>query len=347
MISIMNTNIKLENIGFYTLSNERAKNASESSQMKRCELILLEACNFKCPYCRGLDHSIYGDRKAKQLSFDEVKKVIDLWCQPVPLENIRFSGGEPTLHKNIVEIVQYAKSKGIKRIAISTNGSNKIELYQKLVDAGVNDFSISLDACCADDGDKMAGNIEGAWDVVIKNIEAISEMTYVTVGIVLTPDNVQRTVDTVLFADKLGVSDIRIISAAQWDRKLEGLEAIPQDVLDRHPILKYRVENFGCGNNVRGMRDTDSPKCGLVLDDSIVAGDFVFPCVIYMREKGLPICKVSRHMREKRVDWYRNHNTFNDPICRKNCLDICRGYNNTFRDLNPMAVDEYKKSNKN
>jgi len=151
----MNTNIKLENIGFYTLSDDRAKNASESSQMKRCELILLEACNFKCPYCRGLDHSIYGDRKAKQLSFDEVKKVIDLWCQPVPLENIRFSGGEPTLHKNIVEIVQYAKSKGIKRIAISTNGSNKIELYQKLVDAGVNDFSISLDACCADDGDKL------------------------------------------------------------------------------------------------------------------------------------------------------------------------------------------------
>ena len=340
MINIMNTDIKLENIGFYTLSNERAKNASDSSQMKRCELILLEACNFKCPYCRGLDASIYGDRRIKQLALDEVKRVIDLWCQPIPLENIRFSGGEPTLHKNIVEIVEYAKLKGIKRIAISTNGSNKIELYRKLVAAGVNDFSISLDACCADDGDKMAGNIKGAWGVVIKNIEEISKMTYVTVGIVLTPENVQRTVDTVLFADKLGVSDIRIISAAQWDKPLEGLDAIPQAVLDRHPILKYRVQNFGGGNNVRGMRDTDSPKCGLVLDDSVIAGNFHFPCVIYMREKGNPVGLVNDNMRADRKKWFESHDCYEDSICRKNCLDACISYNNKFRDINPNFINK-------
>ena len=163
----------LKEIGFYTLSDERAKNTSEVSQMKRCEMIITEYCNFTCPYCRGLKDEIYGDRRIKQLSLAEIKRNIDLWCMNVPLENIRFSGGEPTLHKNIVNIVAYSKDRGIKRIAISTNGSNKIELYHKLIEAGVNDFSISLDACCAEDGDKMAGNKKGSWDRVVKNIEAI------------------------------------------------------------------------------------------------------------------------------------------------------------------------------
>src|ERR1035437_1196376 len=119
-------------IGFYTLSDERVKNVSDVSQMKRCEMIITEYCNFKCPYCRGLKDEIYGERVIKQLSLDEIKRNIDLWCLNEPLENIRFSGGEPTLHKNIVEVVAYAKEKGIKRIAISTNGSNKIELYRTL-----------------------------------------------------------------------------------------------------------------------------------------------------------------------------------------------------------------------
>jgi cyclic pyranopterin phosphate synthase len=205
----------LKNIGFYSLSDERAKNSSETSQMKRCEMIITEYCNFKCPYCRGLKDWIYGDRKLKMLSLEEVKRNIDFWCEPLPLENIRFSGGEPTLHPNIVEIVSYAKSKGINRIAISTNGSNKSSLYFKLVEAGCNDFSISLDACCADDGDKMSGGVVGSFDKVIENIRYISKLTYVTVGVVLTKDNVQRTIDTIKFADSLGVSDIRIISASQ------------------------------------------------------------------------------------------------------------------------------------
>jgi uncharacterized protein YutD len=45
--------MKLEEIGFYSLSDQRAKEASCTSQMKRCEMIITEECNFKCPYCRG------------------------------------------------------------------------------------------------------------------------------------------------------------------------------------------------------------------------------------------------------------------------------------------------------
>jgi molybdenum cofactor biosynthesis enzyme MoaA len=94
-------NIKLEDIGFYSLSDERALNASFTSQMKRCEMIINEACNFSCEYCRGLDSRVFGNRKMKEMSLYEMKEVIDIWCKDTPLENIRFSGGEPTHHRNL------------------------------------------------------------------------------------------------------------------------------------------------------------------------------------------------------------------------------------------------------
>lgn len=329
---------KLENIGFYTLSDARAASSSISSQMKRAELIITEACNFSCPYCRGLDASIYGDRRVKQLSFDEIKQNIDYWCQNEPLENIRFSGGEPTLHKDIIEIVAYAKYKGIKRIAISSNGSSKWELYKKLIDAGCNDFSISLDACCSSTGDKMAGGVYGAWQKVVENIKLISEHTYVTVGVVLTPDNIAETIKTIELAHSLGVADIRIISAAQWNERIDEFKSIPKDFLDKHPILKYRMENFCNGKDIRGIAETDSHKCGLVLDDACIAGRYQFPCIIYMRERGNPISIMDSNWRLKRFEWYKTHNTYEDPICRKNCLDVCRDFNAKFRDTNPCAI---------
>ena len=324
---------RLEQIGFYSLSDKRTQNSSASSQMKRCELIITEYCNFKCPYCRGLKPEIYSNRTSKRLSFVEIKTIIDLWCQDEPLENIRFSGGEPTLHNDIKKIVSYAKEKGIKRIAISTNGSNKIELYRELIELGCNDFSISLDACCAKDGDVMAGNIDGAFEKVVENIKEISKLTYVTVGIVLTPETVEKTIDVIKFADSLGVSDIRVISSAQWDEPIEALKQVPKELLDKYPILKYRVERFIKGENVRGMKESDSPKCALALDDSVVAGDYHFPCVIYMREQGSAIGKTSPLMRKERAKWFEEHNCFEDEICKKNCLDVCIAYNNKYADL--------------
>ena len=322
---------KLEEIGFYSLSDERAKNSSLTSQMKRCEMIITEYCNFKCPYCRGLKDYIYGDRKLKQLSLDEIKQNIDYWCENEPLENIRFSGGEPTLHPNIRKIIKYSKEKGIKRIAISTNGSNKLELYKELIELGVNDYSISLDACCAEDGYKMAGDVKGSWDIVIKNIEELSKLTYVSVGVVLNEINIDKTIDTIKFADSLGVSDIRIISSAQFNQPIPRLNEVPDYIINKYPILKYRINHFANGINVRGIKETDSNRCGLMLDDSIIAGDYVFNCVIHMREGGKPICKVGPNMRKERYEFMKTFDTYNDPICKGNCLDVCRDYNNKYK----------------
>jgi molybdenum cofactor biosynthesis enzyme MoaA len=318
--------LSLNNIGFYTLDDNRCKNASVSSRLMRCELILTDACTFKCPYCRGLKKELTGT-----MPLEKAKNIIDIWAKD-NLKNIRLSGGEPTVYKDIIELVEYIKFKEIERIAISTNGYADFELYQKLINTGVNDFSISLDACCASFGDMMSGGVNGSWNKVIDNIQKLSQLAYTTVGVVVTDETVNQLPETVDFASSLGVSDIRIISAAQYNEILDSAKNIKKSVYEKYPILKYRINNLKNGRNVRGIQENDSDKCGLVLDDMAIAGDYHFPCIIYMREQGNPIGKISDNIRQERLEWMKNHNTHTDQICQKNCLDVCIDYNNKFRD---------------
>lgn len=319
--------MKLEDIGFYTLEDERAKNSCTSSPLWRNELILTSRCNFKCPYCRGL--RMEG---SKDLSLEKAKSIIDFWAEN-NIQNVRLSGGEPTVYPYLKDIIKYIKEKcvDIKHIAISTNGYADLSLYKELVELGVNDFSISLDACCSKIGDMMAGGIQGAWEKVVSNIEEISKLTYVTVGVVLTDENISELSETIEFAHNLGVADIRIISSAQWNNieRFRNLK-INKDILDKHPILKYRINNFNNGRNVRGINNTDFHKCALVLDDMVVKENYHYPCIIKMREGCEPIGKIDNNVRQQRYEYFKTHNVYEDPICKQNCLDVCIDYNNKY-----------------
>ena len=314
--------MKLEDIGFYTLSDDRAKNVSINSPLWRCELILTDKCNFKCPYCRGMRDDCTGS-----FSLKDATSVIDHWTDE-GLKNVRFSGGEPMLYPHLNHIVKRCKTRGVERIAISTNGSLSFDRYLKLIDNGVNDISISLDACCAAVGDKMSGGVKGAWERVVRNIEELSKVTYVTVGMVFTEDNIDDCKESVMFADSLGVSDIRVIPSAQYNKALSKLSSLDADILDKYPILKYRILNVLDGRHVRGIKKNDCHRCWLAMDDMAVAGGYHFPCIIYLREQGKPVGKISENIRAERKAWSESHNSYKDPICRKNCLDVCVDYNN-------------------
>lgn len=312
----------LATIGFYTLSDTRALHASETSDLSRCELLLTARCNFHCPYCRGIG--------GRDIPYEEAEELVRLWAAD-NLYAIRFSGGEPTLYRRLPDLVRLSRELGIRRIAVSSNGSSPWKKYEELMDAGVNDWSISLDACCAADGDAIAG-LPGSWDKVIANTKRLAALTYVTVGIVLTDSNVDEVNDIIAFADSLGVADIRVIPAAQKDNRLREVEVAPE-LLEKYPVLAYRIRNIQLGRPVRGLNASDPSSCHLVLDDMAVCEGKHYPCIIYLRESGSAIGDVGPNMRAERAEWSRTHDPRQDPICAANCLDVCVSYNRKWRDL--------------
>lgn len=316
-----NVENKLEDIGFYTLSEHRARHASGCSPMWRCELLVTQRCNFRCSYCRPMGY--IGDDTPLATAMQTLAYWID-----DGLQNVRFSGGEPTLHPGLAQMVAYCKGRGVRRVAVSTNGSQPLELYLQLIAAGVDDMSVSLDACCAGDVDIMSGT-GGYGDTVLANIRELARRVYTTVGVVITPDNHASLGDTVAWAHDAGVADIRVVPAAQNSMIVDALGAIEDDVIADHPILRYRVLNTRNGRGVRGLSPDDSSQCYLCMDDSVIAGGLHYPCVIYMREGGKPIGSVGPDMRKERCRWHSTHDCHSDSICCHNCLDVCIDYNNT------------------
>lgn len=262
------------------------------------------------------------------MSWEDASRIISLWGKD-NLQNVRFSGGEPTLWKKLPDLVRLSKECGIKRVAISTNGSAPLSLYKNLIKAGVDDFSISLDSCCAATGNKMAGDIP-VFKKVIRTIKELSKLTYVTVGVVITEDNEAEVKSIIEFADSLGVSDIRLITAAQTTKHLPSVTK----ERSKNPILDYRLANLKKGKPIRGISQEDNHKCPLVLDDMAIMNGKHYPCIIYLREHGKEIGEVSEYMRKDRQAWYNEHDCFKDEICRKNCLDVCVDYNNRVMELN-------------
>lgn len=123
-----------------------------------------QKCNLKCVHCYAQSE----DRDyAGEMSTEEAKVMIDdlaSWGAPVLL----FSGGEPTLRKDLIELMQYAKDKGM-RVVISTNGTQitpeKAEQYAKV---GLSYVGVSLDGG-RETHDKFRG-FPGSFDKAIEGI---------------------------------------------------------------------------------------------------------------------------------------------------------------------------------
>jgi MoaA/NifB/PqqE/SkfB family radical SAM enzyme len=326
--------MKLEDIGFYTLSNERARTACSSTPVTRLEMLVTSKCNLRCPYCRGPAKGFEGE-----LTLEDAQKTLDVFQD---LINLRISGGEPTSWEPLYRFIKYARCTRVQgRIAISSNGTAPLSTYQRLIDEGVSDFSISLDGDCCSVAADMAGGVNGVFEKASNTIRFLSKQgAYVTIGIVLTERNVNNTRRIIQHADSLQPSDIRIIPAAQFGAKLNGqLAWLDVKLFQRYPILKYRITNFQKGKSVRGLDKKSPQSCPLVLDDVAVNKGYHFPCIIYMREHGKPIGLISENMRKEREEWYHNHNTHEDPICSRNCLDVCVDYNKCWEEWHKKGND--------
>ncbi len=101
------------------------------------------ACQMKCPMCMA---HLMKDMKKGVMNFELFTKIVDE-CAREHVYSIRLDHrGEPLLNPKIVEMVSYAKNKGIKDVAFLTNGERlNPEITGKLIEAGLDWISISFD----------------------------------------------------------------------------------------------------------------------------------------------------------------------------------------------------------
>jgi MoaA/NifB/PqqE/SkfB family radical SAM enzyme len=109
------------------------------------DLELADVCNLQCPMCVTRTDSFIQKRRKGFMDTALARKIIDEIAGKVFALRVSWIG-ESTLHPDFIDILNYAKNRGIKEIAFLTNGSTlNIDFFEKIVYAGATWITISVD----------------------------------------------------------------------------------------------------------------------------------------------------------------------------------------------------------
>lgn len=164
--SIVNTIKKKHNIKFTTL-DKKYENNKHFSFADIAYIELTRACNLKCKHC--LNNS--GRIMPNQFTSDELVKLVTELSE-AGIQEIRFTGGEPLMFKNIFELINLATRNGIYT-SIGTNGTLITKkVAEKLKKAGLKKAVVSIDGT-----EKMHDCIrgEGNYKKAIEGIRNLEE----------------------------------------------------------------------------------------------------------------------------------------------------------------------------
>jgi len=149
-------------------------------------------CNLRCSICfanAAVSKYIY------EPSYEEIRKMLQTLRanKPVPAPAIQYAGGEPTVRKDIVELVKLAKEEGFTHTQIATNGikiAKNPELAKELKEADLNTVYLQFDGVTEEPYIKARGR-----NLLPTKLKAIENCRTVDLGIVLVPTLVKGVND--------------------------------------------------------------------------------------------------------------------------------------------------------
>lgn len=153
--------------------------------MKRLDLKVGFQCNNRCLFC------VQGNRRysCPNKSDQEVKKILKRMKKNH--DGVVFTGGEPTVRKELVDWVRYAKKLGYQFIQIQTNGRmfSYKDYCKALIKAGANEFSPAIHGGNAKIHDSQT-QAPGSFKQTVQGIKNLRELDqYILTNSVITRMN--------------------------------------------------------------------------------------------------------------------------------------------------------------
>ncbi|MBW1811307.1 MAG: radical SAM protein [Deltaproteobacteria bacterium] len=108
---------------------------------QRYEIHVGFSCCYRCVFCPSAAPGYHRQFASLQQVQSEIDRAVESGH-----ESINFSGGEPSMHPEFIQMVEYAKNKGFKQICVCTNGFGFADQSSasRLLAAGISQVSISV-----------------------------------------------------------------------------------------------------------------------------------------------------------------------------------------------------------
>ncbi|TXH04206.1 MAG: GTP 3',8-cyclase MoaA [Nevskiaceae bacterium] len=114
---------------------------------RKLRVSLTDRCNLRCPYC--MPDQPQWLPKAQILRQEELLRLLTLFVGELGIGELRLTGGEPLLRKDLDAIVESCgrlRALGLQRISLTSNGLLLADRAAALRRAGLDDVNVSLDA---------------------------------------------------------------------------------------------------------------------------------------------------------------------------------------------------------
>ncbi|KAF7393966.1 hypothetical protein HZH68_010785 [Vespula germanica] len=136
---------------------------------------ITERCNLRCTYCMPAE-GVKLTARDGILKTEEIIRLADLFTKE-GICKIRLTGGEPTVRKDVVDIVaELKKLKNLEQVAITTNGLTLTRQLPALQRAGLDALNISLDTLKADRFERFTRR--KGWAKVMASIDLAVQLGY-------------------------------------------------------------------------------------------------------------------------------------------------------------------------
>ena len=103
---------------------------------------LTDKCNMRCVYC--MPEEMVFRPTSELMSRGECLRLVRLFID-LGADKVRLTGGEPTVHPDLIPIVRGIRDLGVHRISMTTNGLRLAELARPLKEAGLERVNVSVD----------------------------------------------------------------------------------------------------------------------------------------------------------------------------------------------------------
>ncbi len=210
-------------------------------KMVHLNLQLLYNCNFRCKICDFWKDSFV---KSKPLSVEQIRAISDK-LKPISPLVISIGGGEPLLHKNIIEITEILAEDHFP-VMICNGWYITPEIAKKLFLAGMHEVSISVDYADAEKHDAQRGK-KGAYEKALKALQILNEnraypWQRVHMISVVMDDNLDQIEPLINIAKNMGITYLLTFYSNQRGAKPEQKHSV--DTAEYLLSLKKKYKEF-------------------------------------------------------------------------------------------------------
>ena len=215
---------------------------------------ITSACNLDCPIC----YTVNKNDDPHYLSMDDFKTILGhLRRQHEELDIINFTGGEPTLHPHLPELLHAARAAGIERLTISTNGLRLLdEDYVRQLAAADARVVLSLDTFRRETDEALLGAHTVKAKLKVLDLLAKHDVTTTILPAIATgynDDEVPRLLDLVLTRHNLVSLEMHTLTFTG-----QGGVGFDRKARTTTPDLHRQVE-LGTGGRIRWRDFVPSP----------------------------------------------------------------------------------------